>query len=137
MDNHFVVFHIHPVGGRAPQPPKERRKRGAFVANRKRPYQVICRLSEDELLRFTEILKLSELKQTEYVRKAILKQKIIVVPDLRQTLIELKRQGVNLNQIAHQLNEGNRVEAAEIAIIKENLNALYLQLLQLNERINR
>lgn len=56
----------------------------------------------------------SKLSQQEYLLKCALGKEIIVVEELKPLFIELKRQGVNLNQIAKAINSG------EINHVSEN-----------------
>lgn len=52
---------------------------------------------------------------------------IIVIEDLKPILVELKRQGVNLNQIAKFFNEGGPM-SDEIKIMIKNCNLAYKKL---------
>ncbi|WP_279145782.1 plasmid mobilization protein [Clostridium tyrobutyricum] len=48
----------------------------------------------------------SKLKQNDFLLKCALEKKIFVIDDLQKIFVELKRQGVNLNQLARAVNQG-------------------------------
>lgn len=81
---------------------KEREK----MANRKRSKQLKIYLSDEEYQTFIEQVEKSKLSQTEFFVRCITKKKIIVVDGLKETLTELKKIGVNINQISKNLNSG-------------------------------
>ncbi|MBI6097684.1 plasmid mobilization protein, partial [Clostridium perfringens] len=64
----------------------------------------------------------SKLKQQEYLIKSALNKKIIVIDGLKEILLELSREGNNLNQIAKKINEG---EQKDIKEMKNKLNNLW------------
>ncbi|XZK79775.1 plasmid mobilization protein (plasmid) [Clostridium perfringens] len=61
-------------------------------------------------------------KQQEYLIKSALNKKIIVIDGLKEILLELSREGNNLNQIAKKINEG---EQKDIKEMKNKLNNLW------------
>lgn len=76
------------------------------MANRKRSKQLKIYLTDEEYAKFVEQVEKSKLTQTDFFVKCITKKKIIVVDGLKETLSELKRIGVNINQISKNLNGG-------------------------------
>lgn len=74
--------------------------------NRKRPKQLVIRVSEDELQQIKDKIDHSELKQNDYLLKCALDKNIIVVDGLKELTVELKRIGNNLNQLTRAVNEG-------------------------------
>ena len=90
------------------------------MANRKRSKQIVVRLSDEEYQKYIEQVEKSNLTQNEFFVKCITKKKIIVVDGLKETLTELKKIGVNLNQISKNLNSGIFQNAdKELKAIKE------------------
>lgn len=90
------------------------------MANRKRNKQLKIYLSDEEYQAFIEQVEKSKLSQTDFFIRCITKKKIIVVDGLKETLTELKRIGVNLNQISKNLNGGIFQNAdKELKAIKE------------------
>lgn len=76
------------------------------MANRKRNIQLKIYLSDDEYQSFINQVAKSKLTQTDFFIKCITKKKIIVIDGLKETLAELKKIGVNINQISKNLNGG-------------------------------
>lgn len=69
---------------------------------------------EKEFQQIKKKIEKSKLTQQDYLLRCALDKEIIVVEDLKNIFIELKRQGVNLNQIAKAINSG------EINHVSEN-----------------
>lgn len=97
-----------------------RRKEREKVANRKRSKQLKIYLSDEEHQTFIEQVEKLKLSQTDFFIKCITKKKIIVVDGLKETLTELKKIGVNINQISKNLNSGIFQNAdKELKAVKE------------------
>jgi len=64
-------------------------------------------MTEEEMSYFKNKMNASKQKnQTDFLLAVLRKRKIIVIEELKPLLVELKRQGNNLNQISRNLNEG-------------------------------
>lgn len=75
--------------------------------NRERKNQIIARMTDDEKKKFDELVKQSGLSQSEYFRRCALKKKIYdfgIKNDMKNVQHELSKIGVNINQIAKNLN---------------------------------
>lgn len=90
--------------------------------NRKRDKQIKFYVNEKEYEQIKKKVEKSKLKQQEYLIKSALNKKIIVVDGLKEILLELSREGNNLNQIAKKINEG---EQRDIKEMKNKLNNLW------------
>ena len=90
--------------------------------NRKRDKQIKFYVNEKEYEQIKKNVEKSKLKQQEYLIKSALNKKIIVVDGLKEILLELSREGNNLNQIAKKINEG---EQKDIKEMKNKLNNLW------------
>ena len=90
--------------------------------NRKREKQIKFYVNEKEYDQIKKKVKKSKLKQQEYLIKSALNKKIIVIDGLKEMLLELSREGNNLNQIAKKINEG---EQKDIKEMKNKLNNLW------------
>lgn len=93
--------------------------------NRKRPKQIVIRLSEDEFIRVKNQVEKSELRQNEYLIRAILNKKITVVEGFEELKIELKRIGNNLNQLTRMAHEGRVNCADELSQINKELEEVW------------
>ncbi|EOU1254303.1 plasmid mobilization relaxosome protein MobC [Clostridium perfringens] len=90
--------------------------------NRKREKQIKFYVNEKEYDQIKKKVEKSKLKQQEYLIKSALNKKIIVIDGLKEILLELSREGNNLNQIAKKINEG---EQRDIKEMKNKLNNLW------------
>ena len=90
--------------------------------NRKREKQIKFYVNEKEYDQIKKKVEKSKLKQQEYLIKSALNKKIIVIDGLKEILLELSREGNNLNQIAKKINEG---EQKDIKEMKDKLNNLW------------
>lgn len=93
--------------------------------SRARAKQVKFWASEKELEQIKKKVKKSKLTQSEYLLRSALDKNILVVDGLKDILIELSREGNNLNQITKALNQGDRIEVYKILEAKEKLMDLW------------
>lgn len=85
---------------------KFKKRSESRVANRKRNNQLKIYLSDEEYQSFIKQVENSNLTQTDFFIRCVTKKKIIVIDGLKETLTELKRIGVNINQLSKNLNTG-------------------------------
>ena len=78
--------------------------------NTKRTHQVTFRLSDDEVTSLKKKISSSGCNQQEYLRRVALGKDITNMDGIKEVLPEMKKQGVNLNQIAKKLNERGYVD---------------------------
>ena len=93
--------------------------------SRARPKQVKFWASEKELEQIKKKVKKSKLTQSEYLLRSALDKNILVVDGLKEILIELSREGNNLNQIARALNQKEEFNADQLFETKEKLMDLW------------
>ena len=93
--------------------------------SRARPKQVKFWASEKELEQIKKKVKKSKLTQSEYLLRSALDKNILVVDGLKEILIELSREGNNLNQIAKGLNQKEEFKAEQFLETKEKLMELW------------
>lgn len=67
----------------------------------------------------------SKLSQNDFLIKSALDKDIIVIDCLQNLLLELVREGKNLNQIARSLNQNDNSNLNEIAQLKDKLIDLW------------
>ncbi|MCX6383479.1 MAG: plasmid mobilization relaxosome protein MobC [Actinobacteria bacterium] len=75
--------------------------------SRKRKFLVAFWLDDNEILSLKNKISKTSLTRSDYLRKCSLDKNITVVPGIRDLIIEIKRIGNNLNQIARAANEGS------------------------------
>jgi hypothetical protein len=93
------------------------------IYNRQRNNQIIIRFSDEELAELNEAVTKSKLNKTDFFLQILRKSNIIILDDLKDICIELKRQGINLNQALRHYHESGISEELKTAI--QNCNDLY------------
>lgn len=106
------------------------------MANRKRSKQIVIRLSDEEYQKYMEQVEKSNLSQNDFFIRCVTKKKIIVIDGLAETLTELKRIGVNINQISKNLNGGIFQNAdRELKAIKEEFSKVSNRIIEILEGV--
>lgn len=112
-------WHLAVSQGDAPCPPSK----GRYVMKRDR--KVTVRLSEDELRRLRKLVGDSGWSQEAYLRALI--EGVVPAPrpppDYRAMALELRRIGVNLNQMARRMNAGVHPDAERLASLCSQVEA--------------
>lgn len=99
--------------------------------------RLICRVSEKEYERVDKLAEKSKLNKSEFMRKSILRKKIIVIEDIKDLAIELRRIGNNLNQLTRAVNAGEVKDITELKEIKEKLNITFDEVIRALEKVNK
>ena len=95
--------------------------------NKTRPNKVTVRLSDSELNELKERIKLSGFNQQQFLSRAISSKAMINKEQLNSLLVELRREGCNLNQIARACNTYKVLDDEQrIKQTTEKLEALWL-----------
>ena len=95
--------------------------------NKSRPNKVTVRLSDSELSELKDRIKLSGFNQQQFLSRAIFNKAMMDKEQLHSLLVELRREGVNLNQIARACNTYKVLEDEQkIRQTIEKLEALWL-----------
>ena len=95
--------------------------------NKTRPYKVTVRLSDSELNELKKRIKLSGFNQQQFLSRAIFSKAMMDKEQLHSLLVELRREGCNLNQIARACNTYKVLEDEQkIRQTIEKLEALWL-----------
>jgi hypothetical protein len=93
---------------------------------RKRKKPVTFWLSENELSSLKNKISKTSLTRSDYLRKCSLNKNIIVIPGIRDLVIEIKRIGNNLNQLTRSVNRGTlTVLGDDFKVIKEDLKIVW------------
>lgn len=98
--------------------------------NRTRKKQIVIRMTDEEFKAVKAKVDKSGMRQQDYLIGAITGQKITNTDGLKELTPELKRIGVNINQIAKACNQGSQASYEEIQRIREELNEVWLLLKQ-------
>ena len=102
---------------------------------RTRSHQVSFRLSDKEYALLQEKLAASQLSLTKFFIETISKGKVIVINDFVPLLSELKRQGINLNQVVRRVNQFSPVSEQDILVTLQQCQNTYRRLYELSEQL--
>ena len=102
---------------------------------RTRSHQVSFRLSDKEYALLQKKLAASGLSLTGFFIETIRGKKIIIISDFLPLLGELKRQGVNLNQLVRRVNQFSPVAEKEILTTLQECQTTYRKLIDLSEQL--
>lgn len=75
------------------------------IVKRSRNKSFNLRFTEEEFTEVNEKIEKSKLNRTDFILKCIRKKNIIVIDDLTAALVEIRKQGVNINQMARAINQ--------------------------------
>ena len=100
-----------------------------------RSHQVSFRLNDKEYALLQRKLAASGKSLTEFFIETISKGKVIVISDFIPLLSELKRQGVNLNQLVRRVNQFSPVSEQEILVTLQQCQNTYRRLFELSKKI--
>ena len=103
-----------------------------MAENRKRSETLTIRLTKAEKAAILAKAKKGKMNLTEYILAISKDAKIVLPPDTAPIVLELKRIGNNLNQIAARVNSGVTYVTGLTEVI-ENQNKVYDLLLKLTE----
>jgi uncharacterized membrane-anchored protein len=106
------------------------------MPNRERDKQLNIRLNEEEVKVMQKNIKKSKLSQSEYIRKSILQKNIIVIDEIKELMVELKRVGNNLNQITRMMNSGEIKDSKELTEVKNNLENIWNKVIEALKKVN-
>ena len=98
--------------------------------NRKRDKTLTVRLTESEKALIEKKAKRANMNLTEYIIAVSNKSKINVSEDTKPLLVELKRIGNNINQIAMKINSG-AVSSYNFTEVINMQRKIYEQMLEL------
>lgn len=103
-----------------------------MAENRRRSETLTIRLTKAEKAALTAKARKAKMTLTEYILAVSKDTKIVLPPETAHIILELKRIGNNLNQIAAKVNSGVTYVAGLTEVI-ENQNKVYGLLLKLTE----
>jgi hypothetical protein len=96
---------------------------------------VSFRLNDKEYALLQRKLVASGMSLTEFFIETISKGKVIVISDFIPLLSELKRQGVNLNQLTRRINQFSLLSEHEIINTLQQCQNTYRRLYELSKKI--
>jgi hypothetical protein len=103
---------------------------------RYRNIQVQFRVSVSELEELNKNIKKSDLKKSVFLRKVAIENEVIVLEGLDEMVAQVKKIGVNINQIARVLNSGSYFDySKDLQLTKKELNKIWQVLSLLAQKV--
>jgi hypothetical protein len=102
--------------------------KGVDKMARKREKQVIIRMSEEEYQMYEALRNKSGLNKTQYGLKCLLKKDIVVLDGFKELTEQIKKVGININQIAKGVNSGMGISKDKIELIQKELGEVWQSL---------
>lgn len=93
------------------------------------------RVTDDEKIKIENKIAKSKLKKSDYLRKCALEKEIVVVENIRELTLELKKLGNNINQITKAIHSGSVEDSAEFRKIESQYNQLFEALLKTLKKV--
>ena len=95
------------------------------MTKRTRPKQIKFWSTEEELKVINEKVKLSNLTKQEYLLRSSLDKNILVIDGLKELLLELSKEGNNLNSLSRNVAKGEEGVLEDIKIMQDKLMELW------------
>lgn len=96
--------------------------------------KITIRVTQDEAEKINKKAMESYLTQNEYIKRSALTKDIIVVEGLKDLTVEIKRIGININQIAKKLNQDDNLTDKEKDFLLSEVKKLWQQLRLFTEK---
>jgi hypothetical protein len=96
---------------------------------RKKNKQINIRMTDEEYSAFIQRLKVSRMSQNDFVMKSILDKKITILDGFKELTDQIKKIGVNLNQLTRSVNYGQLLDGKdELKEIQKELGEVWQSL---------
>lgn len=89
---------------------------------RTRNNKIECRVTDEEKEIYLKMVEKSRLSKQEYNYRCIFNKDIIVIDGIYELANQLRRIGVNVNQIAHMVNVRDNVFKSDIEELADQVN---------------
>lgn len=96
------------------------------MAHRNR--KMTFRLTQEEYERIKSKVKESGLSQQQFLLKTALEKEIIYIKEFQSLIFQIKKIGININQIAKHCNETGAISKDDMKEIKEGVNRIWQSL---------
>lgn len=97
-----------------------------------RTRKITFRLTEEEFRKIKEKVEESGTSQQQFLLKTALGKEIIHIKEFQELIFQIKKIGVNINQIAKHSNETGVISGTELAEVKGGLDKIW-QLLSVSK----
>lgn len=103
---------------------------------RTKNHQIKFYVSEEQLLKLKDNVEKSHLNQSDFIRTMAIDKEIIVIEGFDELVNQIRKIGVNINQISKVLNSGNIFNCSkDLQIAQKELNKIWQLLNALAQKV--
>lgn len=122
--------------GDPPRPPLYFTQKVGDCLGRTKDKQIKFWSDETEFQQIKKKIDKSKLSQQEYLLKCALEKDIIVIDEMKDFLMELKRIGNNLNQLTRAINSGDIPKIGEVEKMNKDLEIIWNEVIRVLRKVN-
>lgn len=104
---------------------------------RKRNKSVLIRMDEKEYEKYLKLVKKSKLSQQNYNLRCILNKDIYVIDGIQELAMQIRKIGVNINQVVHLGNENNEISEKHIESINSRMSEVWSLLISFMKQVKK
>ena len=97
---------------------------------RKRNKSVLVRMDKKEYEKYLKLVKKSKLSQQNYNLRCMLNKDIYVIDGVQELAMQIRKVGVNINQVVHLANQNNIMYESDLTRINLKMDEIWLLLLK-------
>lgn len=95
-----------------------------------RTRKMTFRLTEDEYARIKEKVAEAGISQQQFLLKTALDKEIVRIQEYQELIFQIKKIGININQIAKKANETGHISESDLSEVKGGLDQIWQSLRQ-------
>lgn len=104
---------------------------------RKRNKSVLVRMDENEYEKYIRLVKKSKLNQQDYNLRCMLNKDIYVIDGIQELAMQIRKIGVNINQVVHLANQENYLKKEDVEKIDRMMNEIWNTLISFVKQVKR
>lgn len=95
-----------------------------------RTRKMTFRLTEEEYKKIKEKVEEAGISQQQFLLKTALNKEIMHIKEFQELIFQIKKIGININQIARKANETGRISSTDMEEVKGGLEQIWQSLKQ-------
>lgn len=104
---------------------------------RKRNKSVLVRMDEKEYEKYIKLVKKSKLNQQNYNLRCILNKDIYVIDGIQELAMQIRKIGVNINQVVRLSNQENYLHKDDIDKLKKLMDEIWKVLIGFVKQVKK
>lgn len=104
---------------------------------RKRNKSILVRMDEKEYEKYIRLVNKSKLSQQSYNLRCVLNKDIYVIDGIQELAMQIRKIGVNINQLVHLANENNNINKNNIESINLRINEVWNLLISFTKQVKK